>query len=202
MKHKLAIVVMSAVVCLTSQALAQIERSYENNDSIIKPDSVQLPPEPEARAEDLRLKGKCQQAIPIFRALAVEGAGFEISQFNLGLCLFDISKVELDAQRAASLKYEAVEWIIKAANNGLPNAQTSLVTIYLDGNGVDRDPVEAGKWSWIYHANSRRFAIGLPDISPDLQARLDSVLTEKTWAEAQSRAAAWSPVPQNGDTEK
>ena len=161
--------------------------------------SVQLPTEPEAWADDLRLNGKCQQAIPIFRRLADKGAGYELAEFHLGLCLFDVSKTEPDAQRAASLKHEAAECILKAANKGLPNAQISLVTIYLDGNGVDSDPVTAGMWSLIYNDNGARFAIGLPHISPELQARLDSVLTEKTWAEAQSRADAWLPASQNWD---
>jgi hypothetical protein len=39
--------------------------------------------------------------------------------------------------------------------------------------------------------------LGLPDISPELQARLDAALTPKTWADAQSRANAWSPIAQN-----
>jgi len=70
------------------------------------------------------------------------------------------------------------------------------VSLYLDANGVAGDPVEAGMWSLIYHANGTREVLGLPDISPDLQARLDAVLTAKTWAEAQSRANAWSPISQ------
>ena len=211
MKHKLAIVVLSAADCLAAQAQAQMSggrgdmggMGTGSMDPGAAPEqprsSVQLPTEPEAWAEDLQLNGKCQQAIPIFRRLAAKGAGYELAQFNLGRCLFDVSKAEPDAQRAASLKHEAADCIVKAANNGLPNAQISLVAVYLDGNGVDRDPVEAGMWSLIYHANGARYAIGLRDISPDLQARLDSVLTEKTWAEAQSRADAWSPVLQNWD---
>jgi len=156
---------------------------------------------PEQRAEELRLAGKCQQAIPIYRHMVALG-GFEIAQFHLGLCLLDVSKTESDAQRAAALKQEAANIIIKAANGGLANAQIQLVSLYLDGIGVPVDPVEAGKWALIYHANGSRFVISLPDISPELQARLDGVLNATSWAEAQSRANSWSPPTRNWDASR
>jgi hypothetical protein len=156
-----------------------------------------LPSDPEGNAEDLRLNGKCEQAIPIFRRLAANGDGYEIAQYNLGLCLLDVGKAEPDAKRAAILKQEAAENIIRAANNGLPKAQSGLVVMYLDGNGVERDPVRAGMWSLIYHANGARMAIGLPNISPELQARLDGALTQDAWQQAQALANAWSPRSQN-----
>jgi hypothetical protein len=203
MKQKLAIVVLSALTC--SAALAQSHVPGMGGTGSMDPGaappmpntSAQLPTEPEAWAEDRRLNGKCEDAIPIFRQLAARGAGYELAEYHLGLCLFDLSKTEPDAQRVVSLKHEAVDCIAKAAKKGLPNAQRSLVTIYLDGNGVDSDPMKAGMWALIYRANGARFVIGLPDISPDLQARLDSVLTDKNWSDAQSRADAWAPDSQN-----
>ncbi|HEY7902358.1 MAG TPA: hypothetical protein VIH36_02825, partial [Casimicrobiaceae bacterium] len=71
-----------------------------------------------------------------------------------------------------------------------------LVEMYLTGEGVPPDPIEAGKWSLIYRASGGRAALGLPNISADLQARLDGVLTDATWAQARSRADAWTPIPQ------
>jgi TPR repeat protein len=203
MNHKLVVAVLSAIVWFVSQAQAQMSgQTGHHGSSHAKSspsNSGNSRPDQEAKAEELRLDGKCEEAIPIFRTLAAKGVGYEISEFNLGLCLFDIGKAETDAQRVASLKHEAAEWILKAANQDFPNAQSSLVAIYLNGNGVDIDPVEAGKWSRIYHANGMRLAIGLPDNSPDLQARLDRVLNEKNWAEAQSRATTWSAASQNGN---
>jgi TPR repeat protein len=196
MSYKLPGVFFSTVICLASPVMAQTYKPGTEPMEEHLPPSVDLPPEPEAKAEGLRQDGKCQQAIPIFRALAAQGYGYELSQYYLGLCLLDVSKAQTDAQRATSLKHEAAGWIIKAANSGLPNAEKSLVAIYLNGDGVNTDSVEAGKWSLIYHTDGQRLALGLPDISPDLQARLNSLLTEKTWVEAQSRASAWSPVTQ------
>jgi hypothetical protein len=151
----------------------------------------------EGTAEDLRLRGKCDEAIPIFRALASRGSGFEIARYNLGLCQLDIAKGAADAQRAASLASEAAANIRKAADGGLPGAQLKLVSLYLDGTGVGADPVEAGKWSLIYHANGTRIVLGLPNVSSELQARLDAALTDKAWAQAQLRADAWQPDAQS-----
>jgi hypothetical protein len=202
MKRILAILVLSAACGFALQAGAQqggMGIPGENPSAgETAPQSVtpEVPSGPEGRAEDLRLHGNCEEALPIFRELAARGAGFEIARYNLGLCLFDLAKVEPDAQRAASLRRDGAANVRKAADGGLPGAQLKLVSLYLDANGVAGDPVEAGMWSLIYHANGTREVLGLPDISPDLQARLDAVLTAKTWAEAQSRANAWSPISQ------
>lgn len=207
MKSGLAIVVLSLAVCLSGPAIAQY--GLKGPTGNIDPEggsapaqrTPSVPLDPEQRAEELRLAGKCQQAIPIYRRMVARG-GFEIAQFHLGLCLLDVSKAEPDAQRAAALKQEAANTILNAANGGLANAQIQLVTLYLDGVGVAADPVEAGKWALIYHANGSRFVIHLPDISPELQARLDGVLNGTSWAEAQSRANSWSPAARDWDASR
>jgi hypothetical protein len=206
MKRKLSIVVLAVAICASSASLAQYAGGRQKvgdidpQGHIPSPStSPEQPLDPEARAEDLRLHGKCDQAIPIFRRLSARG-GFEIAQFNLGLCLLDVSKTEADPQRAANLKAEAASNIIAAANTGLANAQIKLVAMYLDGIGVASDPLEAGKWALIYHSNGSRFVISLPDISPELQARLDGVLNAAAWAQAQTRANTWSPTAKDWDS--
>jgi hypothetical protein len=205
MNWKLAIMILAVAMCASSGSLAQ----YSGRQGGVGPIDPQgqesppsttpeAPPDPEAHAEELRLNGQCDRAIPIFRRLAARG-GFEIAEFNLGLCLIDISRTEPDAQRSASLKAEGASNILAAANSGLANAQIKLVSLYLDGTGVASDPLEAGKWALIYHSNGSRFVISLPDISPELQARLDKVLTPTNWAEAQSRANSWTPVAKDWD---
>ncbi len=200
MKRKTAFAVLSILACLAVPGAAQAQGGPA--DQVIDPEGstlsrpADLPPDPEGRAEDLRLAGKCNEAIPILRQLAAHDTGHELAQYNLGLCLLDTGKADPDAQRAASLKQEGAAFILKAASQNLPKAQLSLATMYLDGNGVAPDPIEAGKWALIYRANGTRFALGLPGISADLQARLDGVLTAATWAQAQARADAWSPAAQ------
>jgi hypothetical protein len=209
MKSGLAMLVVSLALLSSGTAMAQQglrgpgtgNISPEGGDSEPPSAPVRVPLDPEQRAEELRLAGKCQQAIPVYRRMVARG-GFEIAQFHLGLCLLDVSKSEPDAQRAATLKQEAAATIISAANGGLANAQIELVRLYLDGIGVAADPVEAGKWALIYHSNGSRFVISLPDISPELQARLDGVLNGTRWAEAQSRANSWSPAARDWDASR
>ena len=198
MKRELSIAVFASVICFGSQALAQLPHHADDPTSeSIDPggdhlaEQPQLPPDPEGKAEELRLHGKCDEAIPILRRLAANDRD-DIAQYNLGQCLLDAGKTAADAQHAAQL-HEGARWVIRTANMGLPNAQLSLVTVYLDGSGVTADPVEAGKWALLYHGNGTRLAIGMPDVSDDLRARLDSALTDKAWVEAESRANAWSP---------
>jgi hypothetical protein len=196
MKWKIALAMLSVSACLSAPASAQMADSLDPSNDLASHD-VPLPVDPEGKAEDLRLAGKCNEAIPILRHLVALGDGYELAQYNLGLCLFDTSKTAANAQQAASLQQEAAGLILKAANHNLPKAQASLAAMYLDGDGVARDPIAAGTWALIYRANGARLALALPNISADLQARLDGVLTDTTWAEARARADAWAPVAQN-----
>ena len=207
MTRKSAILVLSAALCSALPAHAQMGgmglpgEGPTAGEAAPQTTSPDVPSGPEGQAEDLRLRGKCDKAIPIFRSLASRGSGFEIARYNLGLCLLDTAKAESDSQRAAGLAQEGVADIRKAADGALPGAQLKLVDIYLSGTGVAADPVQAGMWSLIYHSNGTRIVLGLPDISSDLQDRLNAVLTAKTWAVAQSRADAWQPDSQGSGGE-
>lgn len=204
MKYSRLAILMLAAACWASQSLAMPGDAGDMGTVVTPgeehgPSSTGAQPsdDSESTAEDLWQNGKCKEAIPILRRLAAMGADHAISQDHLGLCLFNVAKSVPDAAQAAGLRREAAQFIIQSANNGFPNAQLQAVTIYLDGYGVAVDPVEAGKWSLIYQSNSLRYTIGLPDISEELQARLDKALTGKSWDEAQARASGWAPSSQN-----
>lgn len=166
------------------------------------PQTYKLPPEPEARADDYRMQGRCNAAMPIYRALAAQGTGYELAEYNLGRCLLDTAAKQADPQAAAAMRLEAVQWTVKAANSGLPNAQNALVSVYLDGVGIAADPVEAGKWSLLYHSNGSRRLYGLPDTTPAVQARLDAALNDQSWAQAKARANAWNPPAETGSADR
>jgi TPR repeat protein len=166
-------------------------------DDAVKPAEKKTRADPVGVAEDLRLKGKCDKAVPILRGLADEGPGYEIAQFNLGLCLIDLAKV--DNQDAPDLNKEGASWVLRAANAGYGRAQAESVLLYLDATGVAADPVEAKKWALIYHSNGLRLALGLPDIAPDVAARLDAAMTAAKSAEARSRAASWTATAVDTD---
>lgn len=147
-----------------------------------------------AIAEGLRVEGKCDRAVNMLRPIAERGAGHEIAQLDLGLCLFDLAKADHDAKHAGDLRAEAADWILRAANGGFAKAQAMAVLLYLDGNGVAADPVEAEKWALLYHRNGMRLGIGLPDTPADVRKRLDATVSDTQEAEAKKRARDWAPV--------
>lgn len=151
-----------------------------------------------AVAEDLRLKGKCDRAVPILRNIA-EGDNAEISQFNLGLCLQDLAKAEHDSLKAADEMKEGADWILRAANAGFARAQAAAVNLYLDGSGVAADPIEAKKWALLYHSNPLRYSITLPDIDVGVSNRLDAAVTGPMRKEAKARAEAWTKTESKSD---
>lgn len=163
-------------------------------DTRLKPDS--RPDGSQAEGEQLRLNGQCDKAVPLLRAYATRGDGYEISQFNLGMCLVDLAAVQHDAAQAEAERKEGASWIVMAANAGLAKAQAKAVLLYMDGTGVAADPVEADKWALLYHRNSTRIAIGLHDIAPQVSGRLDAELTDATRTQAEQRADNWVQKPQ------
>ena len=149
--------------------------------------------DPEGAAEELRVEGKCDRAVPILRRLVESPKNFPITKYNLGLCLLDLAASDGDAQHAAAMRHEAATWILDAANSGFNKAQEKSVELNLDGIGVAADPVEAEKWALLYHSNGTRLALGLPDLAPELGDRLDAALNDAQRDEAQARADAWTP---------
>jgi TPR repeat protein len=165
------------------------EHAIPSEDEVVRPVSRDAG----AIAEGLRIEGKCDKAVPMLRPIAERGAGHEISEHDLALCLFDLAKADGDAKHAGELRSEAAQWVVRAANGGFAKSQALAVTLYLDGNGVTADPVEAEKWAILYHHNGMRIAIGLPALVPDVQKRLDA-LSDAQESEAKKRADDWTPV--------
>ncbi|HVP84407.1 MAG TPA: hypothetical protein VMS78_06785 [Rhizomicrobium sp.] len=196
MKRAAVAAILALVLGAGAQALAaprdDVGSIDPGGDHDPSENQVQLPPDPEGKAVELRLAGKCDEAVPILRRLSDSD---DIARYNLGLCLVDLGK----KGNNADFEQEGAQWILKAANQGLPNAQSSLVSVYLDGSGVTKDPVEAGKWSLIYQENGMRLALGLPDIPNAVETRLDGALDAQGWDAARQRAAAWAPAQRNAE---
>jgi TPR repeat protein len=196
MKSGITAAAFVAAMGLAAPAEAQMhgnDQPYGSGHEMPTPDV----PRPVSRdagsaAEDLRLAGKCDKAIPILRRVVNGGGDTEISQFNLGLCLLDLAQAEHDAAQQAADRKEAADWIVRSANAGFAKAQAEAVVLYLDGTGVAADPVEAKKWALLYHSNPLRFSIVLPDIAADITDRMDAALTDAKRAEARARANAWT----------
>ena len=77
-----------------------------------------------------------------------------------------------------------MELFTKAADAGLPDAQTQVGIMYIEGEGADKDPVEAFKW-WTLAARQ-----GDEDAKSNLD-KLKPDLTPEQAAEGQRRAEAW-----------
>jgi hypothetical protein len=193
-------------MCLTAPAFAQYNGAsigghgtpeqygspHEMPDKAFRPFSFDA----SSKAEDLRLKGQCDKAVPILRNLIAAGAK-EISQYNLGMCLLDLAAK--DPQHAKDMQQEAVTWIVSAANTGLAKAQSLAVTLYTDGTGTPVDLVEAKKWALIYRGNPLRYSFGLPDIPDSVNSKIDAALTDAQRADARKRANAWTQTAVSAD---
>ncbi len=164
---------------------------HAGTQSNLKPPSSRRP-DPEGDAQQERADGHCDKAVPALRSYAQRGSGYEVSQYDLGLCLLDLSQNLSDEKKAEAMRADGAQWIMRAANAGFPKAQAEAVSLYLDGSGVDADKVEAEKWAMLYKSNSLRLVIGLPDIDEHTTDKLDGALSDADRAQAQARADAWS----------
>jgi hypothetical protein len=149
--------------------------------------------DPEYIAERLRLQGKCDEAVPIFRQIVAQQYGYHETQFHLAGCLFMLAKAEHDPAKARALNAEAAGLIVHAANDNISKAQALAVQLYLDGTGVAADPVEAAKWAYVFHDNGNRLALGQPDLDADLRTKLEGGLTADQRRKAHALANAWTP---------
>lgn len=204
MRKVSGIAIVAAVLSMAGAASAEIgdhgasaHGDYGTVDDPRTHHDVKARNDPETFAEDLRRKGRCEEALPILRNLANGGSGYEISQYNLGLCLIDLAAK--DPQHSPAENKEGADFILQAANAGFGKAQAVAVGLYLDGTGVGADPVEAGKWAFVYHENGMRLALGLPDLAPDMLARLNAALSGAKRTEAHARANTWTPSTEAAD---
>lgn len=213
MKCAAMFVMVAAAFALPAQAqtYGQYGVGGAANGNSYGPTAHEAPPSDDARpvsrdamavAEDMRLKGHCDRAVPILRRFAERGAGYEIAQFNLGLCLLELAGAEADPAQAKSMREEGAQWTLRSANAGFAKAQAKAVVLYLDAVGVAADPVEAEKWALLYHSNVMRFTIGLRDISDDLRKRIDTQLTDATRAQAEALARDWTPASSDSGEEQ
>jgi TPR repeat protein len=77
----------------------------------------------------------------------------------------------------------AAQWYRKAAKQGHSRAQYNMAVLHLQGDGVERDPIEA--YAWLLHSSSTGHEPSLV-----LIAELNAVLNEKQINAAKERVAA------------
>jgi TPR repeat protein len=84
--------------------------------------------------------------------LAAE-SGDAAAQFNLGI-LFD-SSVDDNGYAIEGNRAEAIKWLLAAAEQGLPRAQSRLAEFYTDGPNASANLVNACAWFLLATQNSR-----------------------------------------------
>ncbi|MEO0963294.1 MAG: hypothetical protein AAFY01_12830 [Pseudomonadota bacterium] len=98
---------------------------------------------------ELASAGRCDDAMDDLQVLANRGRGYENAQHALGLCKIQTGNTA-----------EGKEWVERAAQAGLADAQASHLRGYLDGH-TDYHPYHvAAKWLYLYETNPLRLAIG------------------------------------------
>lgn len=101
------------------------------------------------------------------------------AQFNLGLSYATAQGNATDYERAA-------HWFLEAARRGHVQAQHNLGMLYHEGKGVPKDPGLA--YYWVRVAALQGDAVAAKAI-----AGLKAGMTDGQIAEADARAAAWTP---------
>tara|TARA_R110002124_G_scaffold16240_11_gene69663 strand:- start:2383 stop:3093 length:711 start_codon:yes stop_codon:yes gene_type:complete len=130
---------------------------------------------------DKAASGDCSvEIVAVLTCYAYRGHGYEGAQTALGLC-------QTQNKNAA----DGVTWLSRAANSGWPDAQKALVGIYLKGEGVDTDRVEAGKWAQLYRKNPSLLSLG---VQPDkkIAEQIREELTQSERIEASLKADQWN----------
>ena len=117
--------------------------------------------------------------------LPLAEAGDAMAQNNIGFMYRKGRGVPPDEK-------EAVKWYRRAAEQGLPDAMTNLGYMYDEGRGIEQDLLESYKWFLLAAERGREGAEGHLDV-------LKGFLTPEQIAEAEKRAAAWTPSPEQGE---
>jgi len=93
---------------------------------------------------------------------------------------------------------EAVKWLLRAAKQGQQRAQLALGVIYLNGELVPKNQLEAYKWLLLADTDKDvvlgRNMAKFDDISHTLVAILENKMTKEQIAEGQRAASAFSAV--------
>jgi hypothetical protein len=102
------------------------------------------------------------------------------AQFDMGYLYYMAGKDPAIVGIPQSYKL-AAEWYEKAARQGHSRAQYNMAVLHLQGEGVERDPVEAYAWLLLSSANGHAPSLVLID-------ELNKVLNEKQVATARLRS--------------
>jgi TPR repeat protein len=110
------------------------------------------------------------------------------SQFNLGV--FYDNSLDDNGHAVGGNRTEAMKWLLRAARQGLPRAQTRLAELYADGSEAAGDHVRAGAWFLRAAAGSSGADRAKAQSGYE---RISSHMAPTEIAKARRLARAWTP---------
>lgn len=122
--------------------------------------------------------------------------GDAVAQFNLGIVYGNRSGEP--GYAVENRRVDAIRWLLRSANQGLPRAQSRLAEIYVDGPDASKDAVKACAWFLLA-------AAGQPGArGQDARSRYEraaSLLTATQVRQAHRRASRWRPKVEAEETQ-
>ena len=133
---------------------------------------------------ELARAGRCDEALPELQTLAERGRGFENAQHVYGLCLLETGSAE-----------DGREWVRRAAEAGLADAQASHLRAYL-ADGTDYLAHDAAaKWLYLYQTNPLRLAIGTEQaLEPEEIDQIRTAIPRADYLKGVEAARRWTPT--------
>jgi len=114
--------------------------------------------------------------------------GDAVAQFNLGIVCGN--RTDDNGYVVEDRRTEAIRWLLRSANQGLPRAQNRLAEIYVEGPDASKDMVKACAW-FLLAATGQSGARGQSARSG--YERAAAHLTATQIAQAHRRASRWRP---------
>ncbi|MFE0753468.1 tetratricopeptide repeat protein [Inquilinus sp. NPDC058860] len=114
--------------------------------------------------------------------------GDAVAQFNLGIVYGNRSGEP--GHTVEDRRMDAIRWLLRSANQGLPRAQNRLAEIYAEGPASSKDAVKACAW-FLLAATAEPGARGQAARSG--YQRAAAHLTAMQIAQAHRRASRWKP---------
>lgn len=149
-----------------------------------------------AAARTVQAEKGCPRAVPLYRAAAGYGRGYEVAQFELATCLFRLAG--RNAADTRLLRDEGFFWLKRASWAGNARAQRELVRLFAPGDrprehdaGIPADPYRALVWALIYNRNPQRDLYALPAIGQSVMDAVNSPLSGKQKEDALEFADAF-----------
>jgi TPR repeat protein len=132
------------------------------------------------------------QSSTIKHLVSAAESGDAAAQFNLGV-IYD-SRLDDNGYTIEGNRVEAMKWLLAAAEQGLPRAQSKLAEMYADGPDAPEDHINACAWFLLATTSLR--GIHRHRALTGYQ-RISSHLTPAQLAKARRFAVNWKPKRQD-----